>query len=55
VNLTGCGEWFGSSGVEIRAIETMSLAEEDEVEHAAIQNINAFIEAGLATAGTNRK
>jgi ATP-dependent DNA ligase len=25
------------------------------VEHAAIQNINAFIEAGLATAGTNRK
>jgi ATP-dependent DNA ligase len=25
------------------------------VEHAASQNINTFIEAGLATAGTNRK
>ena len=28
---------------------------EQVVEHAAIQNINAFIEAGLATAGTNQK
>jgi ATP-dependent DNA ligase len=28
---------------------------EQVVEHAAIQNINAFIEPGLATAGTNRK
>jgi hypothetical protein len=27
---------------------------EQVVEHAAIQNIDAFIEAGLATAGTNR-
>jgi hypothetical protein len=27
---------------------------EQVVEQAAIQNINAFIEAGLATAGTNR-
>jgi hypothetical protein len=24
------------------------------VEHAAVQNINAFIEAGLAAAGANR-
>ena len=28
---------------------------EQVVEHGAIQNINAFIEAGLATAGINRK
>jgi ATP-dependent DNA ligase len=28
---------------------------EQVVEHAAIQNINGFIDAGLATAGTNRK
>jgi len=25
VNLTGCGEWFGSSRVEIRAIENECL------------------------------
>jgi len=28
---------------------------EQVVEHAAIQNLNAFIEAGLAIVGTNRK
>ena len=28
---------------------------EQVYEHAAIQNIAAFIEAGLATAGTNQK
>ena len=28
---------------------------EQVVEHAVIQDLNAFIEAGLATAGTNRK
>ena len=28
---------------------------EQVVEHAAIQNINAFIEAGLATAGKKQK
>jgi hypothetical protein len=31
------------------------LLEQVVEEHAAIQNISAFIEAGLATAGTNRK
>jgi hypothetical protein len=28
---------------------------EQVVEHAAVQNINAFIDAGLAIAGTNRE
>jgi hypothetical protein len=41
-----------SSGVR-RQIPDCLL--EQVVEHAAIQNINAFIEAGLATAGTDRK